>query len=1512
MNNFLRGFGNFKKNENGITEYVDYLGTKYTFDPTTKKWKSNGRILTENYLQDLELSQQEGVGDAADDSGGGKKRSTPQEQEQDLILLFDYNPGGLFWNQIQESSFGAEYGNETYYANSAFYEEGTAPDSFSLGGANEGWRKKIPNYFYNYRSIPKPLVHVNLGQILYLPRFYSFDALEGNYVDLPAGHTGGYYRIGVTSVNTFATEGVSEPEAYLVGGVQNYLNFDSTGRSVSVEVINGDNVLYYDGLTGPIPVDGEGITGFYSTTVWPTRNTRSLIPVHDIVNIGTFIVASIRSFYKNNIDYPEPDFDSETSIDHYISLGVGYVNPFTSIIDAIDLYVSIYPGYASSSTDPSSIIFGVNNNFVNRYDAICAVNEINRLLNHFKQINDGTARSNEIKNAILSLLQSSILPNYSSNDPASIIEYAELQNILNNLHKFKFSFYNTIPTIYAPPYATTCSSNLTNIQLSNGTGANCSTSIVGGVNNFYSVAPFIQNNIIYPFFNQAGVFSFYTSNNISLNLDNKLSILYTPYKNRGSCPNFSTYVSIMQSKLSRSFIISNNTNGLLKNVDWVYYLAEDSEIHASDDERSSFNYFNTLVNKKITNYYRNDNIPLISFTLPFTVISSGNVIDLASNGSVFIPPDLIKKRVITPCNDAGINGFGIQQGFDNQIVSFLNYFDQMNYNYSNGTTPDLSVGLRYYANSYLSYYFGKYTSIPGSSYIAPPGYDIRFLNSGIQGDIGSVSNISGTTYALLISSGDTGDNWTSYFPSERGFTPGQFFSQLRGVCYEHLFEGDYFAQIDSKFQNNISRRQTIKNILNINEEWFKQYFENSLIAWYGLTGTIDAPVTSAIVGIDDYTGMPASITSALDYEVWGANFTGDMFSVSNPVQYRYGNASYSVHSIVPTIVTDTGTYNGFREPTDTTASGFTTQIINNIKSKVDVVPAGRKVLNLRHWWGVDIGCYTILHDDYYKNTSDGTTYLNDRILTCWVENNSDDSAASFESFLIKCRDAGFTCDYVMSDQEAQDNFWIDGRNAYNYGINDEQYEQAQTDARRISAIVADDSFDLYEHPITQKTLAEEFMDNYHELREKNGFTFDPRTVYEILDPFTGVTGVTNYVPPSTYWQAYGCAGGCEPDGQTVGGLSHPEGYNLYFHVLPAWRSATDNWYFNVYSKQFRDTLQNVSEFENVIHLEYDVDPVNTDESRFFQLSNLEVHLQETVLNTYSGDSSYYGGPTNLIYPSWAGADPAGQSEDTPQWIGINQSRSGYILNPQNDYERYNFSGYLVDVYQGPAGNAALVRYPETYPFVNGERDDDLIAIWQKEYCFKMLVYVIKLTRHHLRSDTTHWQRFAPWVGYITWFNAKWSTGGYWHEVLRHLLVNGARLFQVFNETYIGLDSERIHNILDEWRHISGNSRAQPCTNTNGSVDELVDRVLMYEAFENVLISGGRLVNDPDQYIWRLSVAPKHFVNGICTLYRQNNDSDLPETITINYSDPEPGKREGVWIRRFTAGMPQYAVAGYNP
>jgi hypothetical protein len=67
MNNFLRQFGTFKKNVNGLNEYVDYLGTHYTQDPKTGMWKNNGRSLNEQMF----LQEAMNAFSFSDDASGG-------------------------------------------------------------------------------------------------------------------------------------------------------------------------------------------------------------------------------------------------------------------------------------------------------------------------------------------------------------------------------------------------------------------------------------------------------------------------------------------------------------------------------------------------------------------------------------------------------------------------------------------------------------------------------------------------------------------------------------------------------------------------------------------------------------------------------------------------------------------------------------------------------------------------------------------------------------------------------------------------------------------------------------------------------------------------------------------------------------------------------------------------------------------------------------------------------------------------------------------------------------------------------------------------------------------------------------------------------------------------------------------------------------------------------------------------------------------------------------------------
>ena len=74
MNNFLRQFGSFKKNKNGLNEYVDYLGARYTQDPTTGMWKSNGRSLNEQMLFEEALKAQGGYG--GEEGSGGRSEAS--------------------------------------------------------------------------------------------------------------------------------------------------------------------------------------------------------------------------------------------------------------------------------------------------------------------------------------------------------------------------------------------------------------------------------------------------------------------------------------------------------------------------------------------------------------------------------------------------------------------------------------------------------------------------------------------------------------------------------------------------------------------------------------------------------------------------------------------------------------------------------------------------------------------------------------------------------------------------------------------------------------------------------------------------------------------------------------------------------------------------------------------------------------------------------------------------------------------------------------------------------------------------------------------------------------------------------------------------------------------------------------------------------------------------------------------------------------------------------------------
>lgn len=429
----------------------------------------------------------------------------------------------------------------------------------------------------------------------------------------------------------------------------------------------------------------------------------------------------------------------------------------------------------------------------------------------------------------------------------------------------------------------------------------------------------------------------------------------------------------------------------------------------------------------------------------------------------------------------------------------------------------------------------------------------------------------------------------------------------------------------------------------------------------------------------------------------------------------------------------------------------------------------------------------------------------------------------------------------------------------------------------------------------------------------------------ILAPYIGVTLAGNFRRPADYWTPYGCgesfAAGCGCSWLGSKDIRKPAGYtfsaySLFHYVVPAWNSVADNWQNNVYLKElYTDTLEN-SVYNNVKHVYYNRDPVNAEEAVFYQASNIDKELRLPITSSYGGQTYYFPSQKNIVFSNVDILD--NRSADYTLYFGI---RSGYIKNPETDNERYMFAGYADARTESGCSLNQLVRYPETDAYNSGTTlDINSYNKFRIEICYKQFVDFIKNTRHSHRSDTTLWERFCPWIWYpAAGINPNRGTAdqisetlkiltSYWYETNFHLCLHGVKFFQIFEgageNEYLRLLSQKM---LDIWRVISFNSQAQPCSNATGDTTLLVDRLLMEDAFEKYVISGGRCLKT-GEYIWRITIPPKYFnTKGIATLNRVGNDPDLPETITINTNIESPENRRGVWIKRLISTRPEYTI-----
>jgi hypothetical protein len=440
--------------------------------------------------------------------------------------------------------------------------------------------------------------------------------------------------------------------------------------------------------------------------------------------------------------------------------------------------------------------------------------------------------------------------------------------------------------------------------------------------------------------------------------------------------------------------------------------------------------------------------------------------------------------------------------------------------------------------------------------------------------------------------------------------------------------------------------------------------------------------------------------------------------------------------------------------------------------------------------------------------------------------------------------------------------------------------------------------------------------------------YRPKSALEILNPFLGVTfsGITGARYVAEYWTPYGCEGsitcGCGPLGSAdlkKSLFSELDGYtySMYsmFHVLaPAWMSTVSELQMNNYLKTiFYDNYKKPEypSYNKIEFLTYEFPPVSSEETPYSQDSNIQKRSRPSMPWANTGRPYYFSNATNLMFTTYAYDFATGdgityQGSYRQAW----DLRSGYIQNPQTDIEKYNFNGYL-DINAGVTCSEwhdRLVRYPITNKFPEGENRINFYK-FADEYLWKVFVSFIKDLRQDLRSDPTLWQRFTPWITFPgIWPLLIGFAGdekirqskliiGYW------LLLSGAKLLQCFQN-----GGEQVQRTLDIWRVLTTNSRVRPCSNSTANANLPVDRIILQDAFEQYIISGGKNLKT-GEYHWRITVPPTVFgQDDTVTLTRVGTNSDFPETVILDRNASYPENRFGFWLKSLSQIVPEYTVS----
>ena len=617
--------------------------------------------------------------------------------------------------------------------------------------------------------------------------------------------------------------------------------------------------------------------------------------------------------------------------------------------------------------------------------------------------------------------------------------------------------------------------------------------------------------------------------------------------------------------------------------------------------------------------------------------------------------------------------------------------------------------------------------------------------------------------------------------------------------------------------------------------------------------------------VDCDTPLPTP-TSSLDYEVFAALFV--------TIQ-EWNTPQYNQYSIVPMIPMNTSVNNGYRSPGDTTAQYFKLSEAVNLAR---TIPESRRVGNNRFIWE-EMSSWTTVKHDYYTKTSDGYTYGNCAYLSIWTDNQYNDVTDFTIAALEQLRDEEIQIPYFSDDKENLDPVYtLRGYNSYwpwsgnspaQFDANGNptskmpySYAPIYPDARRFAAIIADPRFNNFVNPQTGKSVAGAFLDYYKILSNQYSLTATAEEVLSIAAGITAYGDFPSYGYSRTKQYSYYGPGDLRNSAQLLDSEL----------IVNAWQGALREFVYGYYAtRSFMSALAGVTYFSGSTYSNYAMTPIGITEAFFTRDSNNYIMLEPEYPNQ-SGGKALYGNNGNIIYNTFS------------SFI------SGYVLNPTNDYETYTWQGHN----SAYSGGGTLVRYAN---------DNSNSTLWSKQVSHKQFIDDVKYTRHMFRTKPDYWKVHNPWVSPRNYYSSFYDGARYFYEIMYHTILHGCMYISHFEEVYDYSRGQILHNALDEWRTISNNSKAIPCSNSTGDVNSIVDRIVMHEAVTKFVMSGGRLINS-GKYLWRITLGPQYFdSNGVGVLRRTNNDLDIPYELVIDTSDAKNGR--GAWVLRNISTPPSY-------